>query len=65
MFSRALPAIVALTAAIMMARFFEAGDYYDSYRGRRHCAARPGTFSAGPIPTAPAGQKTRPDWSSG
>ena len=26
-----------------MARFFEAGDYYDSYRGRRHCAAPPRT----------------------
>jgi hypothetical protein len=41
MFSRALLAIVALAAAGLMGRFFEAGDYYDSYRGRRHCAAPP------------------------
>ena len=41
MLPRAILAIVALAAAILMARFFEAGDYYDSYRGRRHCAAPP------------------------
>ena len=41
MLPRALLAIVALAAAILMARFFEAGDYYDSYLGRRHCAAPP------------------------
>jgi hypothetical protein len=41
MLQRALLAIVAFVAAILMARFFERGDYYDAYRGRRHCAAAP------------------------
>lgn len=41
MLQRALLAVVGLAAAIMMARFFEGGDYYDPARGRRHCGAPP------------------------
>jgi hypothetical protein len=34
-------AAAALVFAIMLARFFEGGDYYDPARGRRHCGAPP------------------------
>jgi ankyrin repeat protein len=38
---RVLLAIVGLSAAIMMARFFEGGDYRDPIRGTRHCGSPP------------------------
>jgi hypothetical protein len=41
MLQRALLAAAALVFAIMLARFFEGGDYYDPARGRRHCGAPP------------------------
>jgi ankyrin repeat protein len=41
MLRRALLASAALVFAIMLARFFEGGNYYDPYRGRRHCGAPP------------------------
>jgi ankyrin repeat protein len=34
-------AFVALASAIAAVRWIEEGDYYDPFRGRRHCAATP------------------------
>jgi hypothetical protein len=41
MLQRALLAAAALVFAIMLARFFEGGDYSDPARGSRHCGAPP------------------------
>jgi Ankyrin repeats (3 copies) len=41
MLQRALLASAALVVAIMLARFFEEGDYFDPVRGRRHCGPPP------------------------
>ena len=41
MIQRALLAAAALVFAIMLAEFFEGGDYIDPARGRRHCGAPP------------------------
>ena len=41
MLFRGLLAIAGLIVAILLARWFEGGDYYDPYYGRRHCAAAP------------------------
>jgi ankyrin repeat protein len=41
MLFRALLALAGLIAAVLLARWFEEGDYYDPYYGRRHCAAAP------------------------
>jgi ankyrin repeat protein len=41
MISRALLAVFALVFAVLVARWFEEGDYYDPVRGRRHCGAPP------------------------
>ncbi len=38
---KAALAIAALIFAVLSARWFEEGDYYDPVRGRRHCAAPP------------------------
>jgi ankyrin repeat protein len=38
---KALLAIAALVFAVLLARWFEEGDYYDPVRGRHHCAAPP------------------------
>lgn len=38
---RVLLAIVALPAAILMAQFFEGGNYRDPMRGNRHCGSPP------------------------
>jgi ankyrin repeat protein len=37
----ALVAVGALIFAVLLARWFEEGDYYDPVRGRHHCAAPP------------------------
>ena len=41
MIPRALVAVGALIFAVLLARWFEEGDYYDPIRGRHHCAAPP------------------------
>jgi len=41
MIKRALLAVGVLTFAVLLARWFEEGEYYDPIRGRRHCAAPP------------------------
>ncbi len=41
MLYRALLAIAGLIVAVLLARWFEEGDYSDPYSGRRHCAAPP------------------------
>jgi len=41
MLFRAMLALAGLIAAVLFARWFEEGDYYDPYNGRRHCAAAP------------------------
>ena len=41
MIGKALLALIAFAFSILLARWFEEGDYYDPYRGRRHCGAAP------------------------
>ena len=46
MLFRGFLAIAGLLAAVLLARWFEQGDYYDPYNGRRHCAAPPAEIAA-------------------
>jgi ankyrin repeat protein len=46
MLFRGFLAIAGLIAAVLLARWFEEGDYYDPYNGRRHCAAPPAAIAA-------------------
>ena len=46
MLFRGLLAIAGLIAAVLLARWFEEGDYYDPWNGRRHCAAEPAEIAA-------------------
>ena len=46
MIFRGFLAIAGLIAAVLMARWFEEGDYRDPWSGRRHCAAPPQAIAA-------------------
>ena len=46
MLFRGFLAIAGLVAAVVLARWFEEGDYYDPWNGRRHCAAEPAAIAA-------------------
>lgn len=43
---RGFLAIAGVIAAVLLARWFEQGDYRDPWSGRRHCAAPPAEVSA-------------------
>jgi ankyrin repeat protein len=46
MLFRGFLAIAGLIAAVLLAQWFEEADYYDPWRGRRHCAAEPAAIAA-------------------
>ncbi len=41
MVGRVLLALIAFAFSILLARWFKEGNYYDPYRGRRHCGTPP------------------------
>src|SRR5262245_7903981 len=46
MLFRGLLAIAGLIATLLLAQWFEHGEYYDPWSGRRHCAAEPAEIAA-------------------